>query len=119
MRLPLLEPILFLVHSVSVALNATVRYWRHLDGVLRVSATFALVLANVTGTILSHVTDVKVDLNVSVIFLLWMDIVRNALWLIVRVIHLFVLSVFRSMNANANASLIVIKLTNRLLINKS
>ena len=63
------------------------------------------------GTILSRVTDVKGDLNVSVIFLLWMDIVRNALWPIVHAIHLFVFSVFRSMNAIANASLIVIKLT--------
>jgi hypothetical protein len=52
-----------------------------------------------------------------VIFLLWMDIVQNALWLIVRAIRLFVLFVFRSMTANAsltaNANMIVIKLTNR------
>ena len=87
------------------------RYWWRLDGALPVSVIFALVLANVNGTILSHVTDAKVDLNVSVIFLLWTDIVRNALWRIVHVIRLFVLSVFRSMNVNA--SLIPIKLTNR------
>ena len=87
------------------------RYWWRLDGVLHVREIFALVLANVNGTILSHVTDAKVDLNVSVIFFLWTDIVRNALWRIVHVIRLFVLSVFRSMNANA--SLIPIKLTNR------
>jgi len=68
-------------------------------------------MENVIGMILSYVTDVKVDLNVSAIFLFLMVIVRNALWLIVRVIHLFVLSVFRSMNVNA--TLIVIKLTNR------
>jgi hypothetical protein len=67
----------------------------------------------VNGTILLHVTDVKADLNVFAIFLLWTGIVRNALWLIVRAIHLFVLSVFRSMTVNANAPLIVIKLTNR------
>jgi len=78
---------------------------------------FALVLENVIGMILSYVTDVKVDLNVSAIFLFLMVIVRNALWLIVRAIHLFVLSVFQSMNANASP--IVIKLTNRLMINKS
>jgi len=95
LRLPLLEPILFLVRSVSVDLNVI----------------FALVMENVIGMILSYVTDVKVDLNVSAIFLFLMVIVRNALWLIVRVIHLFVLSVFRSMNVNA--TLIVIKLTNR------
>jgi hypothetical protein len=111
LRLPLLEPILFLVRSVSVDLNVIVRYWWHLDGVLHVSVIFALVLENVIGMILSYVTDVKVDLNVSAIFLFLMVIVRNALWLIVRVIHLFVLSVFRSMNVNA--TLIVIKLTNR------
>lgn len=110
MSQPLLEPILFLVHSVSVDLNAIVRYWWRLDGVLGVREIFALVLANANGTISSHVTDAKADLNVSVIFLLWMDIVQNALWLIVRAIHLFVLSVFRSMNANATA--IFIKLTN-------
>jgi hypothetical protein len=65
----------------------------------------------VNGTILLRVTDVKADLNVSVIFLFWMGIVRNALRSIVRAIHLFALSVFRSMNVIANASLIVIKLT--------
>jgi hypothetical protein len=71
----------------------------------------------VTGTILSRVNDVKADSNVFVIFLLWMDIVQNALWLIVRAIRLFVSSVFRSMTAIAspiaNANMIVIKLTNR------
>ena len=111
MRLPLREPILFLVHSVSVDLNATVRYWWHLAGALPVGAIFVLVLANVTGTTSLRATDVKVDLNVFVIFLFWMVIVRNALWLIVRAIRLFVLSVFLSMIANA--SMIVIKLTNR------
>jgi phosphatidylglycerophosphate synthase len=94
-----------------------VQYWWRLDGALLVSAIFALVLENVIGTILSHVTDVKADLNVFAIFLFWMVIVRNALWLIVHAIRLFVLSVFRSMNANAsltaNANMIFIKLTNR------
>ena len=106
-----LEPILFLVPSVSVDFSVIVLYWWRLDGVLRVSEIFALVLANVNGTTSSHVTDAKVDLNVSVIFLFWTDIVRNALWLIVHAIFLFVLSVFRSMIAIAN--MIVIKLTNR------
>ena len=111
MRQPLLEPILFLVPSVSDDSNVTVRAWRRLDGVLPVSAIFARVLASVNGTILLRANDAKVDSNVFAIFLLWTDIVRNALWLIVHVIRLFVLSVFRSMNANA--SLIPIKLTNR------
>jgi hypothetical protein len=93
-------------------LNATVLYWWRLDGVLPVSAIFALVLANANGTILSHVTDVKADLNVSVIFLLWMDIVRNALWLIVHAIRLFVPPVTPSMSAIATA--IFIKLTNQI-----
>ena len=111
MRLPLLGYILFLVHSVSVDLNATVLYWWHLDGVLPVSEIFALVLANVNGMILLRATDVKADLNVSVIFLLWMDIVRNALWLIVLVILHFVPPVTPSMSAIATA--IFIKLTNQ------
>jgi hypothetical protein len=86
-----------------------VRYWWRLDGVLHVNAIFALVLAIANGTILLRVTDAKADSNVSAIFLFWMGIVQNALWLIVRAIRLFVFSVFRSMNANA--SLIAIKLT--------
>ena len=111
MRQLLLEPIPFLVPSVSVDLNATVLYWWRLDGVLPVSEIFALVLESVNGMISSHATDAKVDLNVSVIFLLWTDIVRNALWLIVHVIRLFVPSVTPSMSAIATA--IFIKLTNQ------
>jgi hypothetical protein len=75
LRQPLLESILFLVHIVSVVLNATVRSWRHLDGVLPVSEIFALVLASANGMILLRATDAKVDLNVFVIFLFWTDIV--------------------------------------------
>jgi hypothetical protein len=123
LRQPLREPILFLVLSVLVDSNVTVRYWRHLDGVLPVSAIFALVLASANGMILSHVNDVKVGLNVSVIFLFWTGIVQNVSCWNVHVIRLFVLSVFRSMNANAsliaNASMIVIKLTNRDAADKS
>ena len=111
MLLPLREPILFLAHIVSVVLNVTVRYWLRLDGVLHVNAIFALVLAIANGTILLRVTDAKADSNVSAIFLFWMGIVQNALWLIVRAIRLFAFSVFRSMNVIANASLIAIKLT--------
>ena len=53
-----------------------------------------------------HVTDVKVDLNVSVIFLYWTDIVQNVSYWNVLAIHRFALHVIRFMIA------IVIKLTN-------
>jgi hypothetical protein len=86
--------------------SVIVLYWKHLDGALHVSATFALVLANANGMILLRVSDVKVDLNAFAIFSYWMGIVLNVLWPNACVIHRFALRVIRSMFA------IVIKLTN-------
>jgi hypothetical protein len=90
-----------------------VRDWKRLDYALPVSVILALVLASVNGMILLRVTDAKVDLNVSVTFLLWMDIVQNASCWNVLVIHRFVPPAFPSMIA------IVIKLTNHNHVYKS
>jgi hypothetical protein len=56
-----------------------VQAWKRLDYALPVSVILAPVLVSVNGTILLHASDVKVVLNVSVIFLFWTDIVRNVL----------------------------------------
>jgi hypothetical protein len=45
-----------------------VRYWWRLAGVLRVNATFALVLAIAIGMISLRASDVKVVMNVFAIF---------------------------------------------------
>lgn len=110
MRQPLLEPILFLVLSVSDDSNVIVRDWKRLDYASPVNVILALVLASVNGTILLHANDAKVDLNVSAIFLFWMDIVRNALRLIVPAILHFVPPV--TLSISAIVTVIFIKLTN-------
>ena len=83
--------------------------WKRLDYVSPVNVILVLVLESVNGTILLHANDAKADLNVSAIFLLWMDIVQNALcWNVLVILH-FVPPVTPSMPAIA----IFIKLTNQ------
>lgn len=106
MPLLLLEPIPFLARFVSADFNVIVQAWKRLDYALPVNAIPVPVLVNVNGTILLRANDAKVDLNVSAIFLYWMDIVQNAsCWNVLVILH-FALPVILFMSA------IVIKLTN-------